>query len=112
MTLCPLFTSKILAFFCESAQYAQGCLTFVVHADLRVKPALQIGFVGAEHVKEFLTRKHKVRIRIVFRGRELAHKEFADRLLVKILQETASIGKIDRDAHMLGKSLLLILCPK
>ena len=65
-----------------------------------------------KHVKEFLTKKHKVRIRIVFRGRELAHKEFADRLLVKVLQETASIGKIDRDAHMLGKSLLLVLCPK
>jgi len=65
-----------------------------------------------KHVKEFLNKKHKVRIRVVFRGRELAHKEFADRLLAKILQETANIGKIDRDAHMLGKSLLLILCPK
>jgi translation initiation factor IF-3 len=65
-----------------------------------------------KHVKEFLNKKHKVRIRIVFRGRELAHKEFADRLLVKVLQETVNIGKIDRDAHMLGKSLLLILCPK
>ena len=66
----------------------------------------------AKHIKAFLEKKHKVRIRIVFRGRELAHKEFADRLLARILQDTSGVGKIDRAAHMLGKSLLLILCPK
>ncbi len=65
-----------------------------------------------KHIREFLTKKHKVRVRMMFRGRELAHKELADRLLATLLNDISDVGKIDRDAHMLGRSLLIILCPK
>lgn len=64
------------------------------------------------HLKEFLTKKHKVRIRIVFRGRELANKEMADKFVARLISDTADVGKIDKPAHMLGRNLLLILCPK
>jgi translation initiation factor IF-3 len=64
------------------------------------------------HVKEFLKKKHKVRIRIVFRGREIANKEMSDKFVTRIMADTGDVGKIDKEPHMLGRNLLLILCPK
>lgn len=68
--------------------------------------------VKLKHVKDFLEKKHKVKIRMMFRGREFSHKEIATRLIDKLIQDVDKIGKIDKPPQMLGKSLILILCPK
>lgn len=68
--------------------------------------------VKLRHVKDFLEKRHKVKIRMLFRGRELAHKDLAMKVIDKLIQDVDKIGKIDKPAQMLGKSLILILCPK
>lgn len=68
--------------------------------------------VKLKHIKEFLEKKHKVRIRMFFRGRELSHKEIGKRVIERLVQDVESIGKIDKDAQMFGKNLILILGPK
>jgi translation initiation factor IF-3 len=68
--------------------------------------------VKLKHVKEFLEKKHKVRIRMFFRGREMAHKEIGRRVIERVVKDVEQFGKIDRDPHMLGKVLVMILGPK
>lgn len=68
--------------------------------------------VKLKHIKEFLEKKHKVRIRMFFRGREIAHKEIGNRLIQRLLEDVSKIGKVERDQHMLGKSLILIIGPR
>ena len=47
-----------------------------------------------------------------FRGREIAHKEIGSRLIDKLLKDIEGVGRVDREPHMLGKTMVLILSPK
>lgn len=82
--------------------------------EIRISPRIDMHDYGikVKHIMEFLEKGHKVRIRMMFRGRELAHKELGNRVIEKLIQEISKIGKIDKEAQMLGKTLVLILGPK
>jgi len=78
--------------------------------------------VKLKHIKEFLEKKHKVRVRMWFRGRErvrmwfrgreIAHKDIGHKVIDKLLKDVEGVGRVDREAHMLGKTMVLILSPK
>jgi translation initiation factor IF-3 len=68
--------------------------------------------IKLNHIREFLEKKHKVKIRMMFRGREIAHRDIGDRLIGKLLQDVEKVGKIDKQAIMLGRTMVLILGPK
>jgi translation initiation factor IF-3 len=68
--------------------------------------------VKLKHIKEFLEKKHKVRVRMFFRGREITHKDIGNRLIEKLLKDIERLGRVDREPHMLGKTLVLILSPR
>ncbi|MBN3040464.1 MAG: translation initiation factor IF-3 [Candidatus Omnitrophica bacterium] len=68
--------------------------------------------VKLKHIKEFLEKKHKVRIRMWYRGREIAHKDIGNKIIDKLLKDIENVGRVDREPHMLGKTLVLVLSPK
>ncbi|MBF0494770.1 MAG: translation initiation factor IF-3 [Candidatus Omnitrophica bacterium] len=68
--------------------------------------------VKLKHIKEFLEKKDKVRVAILFRGRELAHKEKGSELLNKIAADVAALGEIDGIPKLMGKTLVLSINPK
>jgi translation initiation factor IF-3 len=68
--------------------------------------------IKLKHIKEFLEKKHKVRVRMFFRGREISHKDIGGRVIEKLIQDIEKIGRVDREPHLLGKSLVLVLAPK
>lgn len=68
--------------------------------------------VKLKHIKEFLEKKHKVRVRMWFKGREITHKEIGSRLIDQLLKDIEKVGRVDREPHMLGKTMVLILSPK
>lgn len=68
--------------------------------------------VKLKHIKEFLEKRHKVRVRLWFRGREIAYKEIGKKLVEKLIKDAEKVGRVDREPHMIGKSLILILSPK
>lgn len=68
--------------------------------------------VKLKHIKEFLEKRHKVRVRLYFRGREIAYKDIAKKLIDKLIKDVDSVGRIDREPHLIGKALVLVLSPK
>ncbi|MBD3264878.1 MAG: translation initiation factor IF-3 [Candidatus Omnitrophica bacterium] len=68
--------------------------------------------VKLKRIKEFLEKKHKVRVRMWFKGREITHKEIGSRLIDKLLKDIDKVGRVDREPHMLGKTMVLILSPR
>jgi translation initiation factor IF-3 len=68
--------------------------------------------VKLRHIKEFLEKRHKVRIRMWFRGREISHKDIGNRVIERLIKDIEKVGRVDREPHMLGKTLVLILSPK
>ncbi len=68
--------------------------------------------VKLKNAQRFLADGDKVKVTIMFRGRELSHPELGRQLLVKmadILKETVNI---EREPRLEGKNMIMIVAPK
>lgn len=66
------------------------------------------------HVREFLSEGNKVRITVMFRGREMAHPEFGRDILQHVIEATADLctGEYDVSQTKLeGRNMSLMLTP-
>ncbi|MBN1863338.1 MAG: translation initiation factor IF-3 [Victivallales bacterium] len=63
------------------------------------------------HVIEFLDKGHKVKISLMFRGREMAHKDFGLDLVRKVIEDLDEHGKADSEPRMVGRSISVTLTP-
>jgi translation initiation factor IF-3 len=63
------------------------------------------------HALEFLGKGYKVKITLMFRGREMAHKEFGFELIKRVLADTEQHGTADNDAKLLGRNITVTLSP-
>lgn len=68
--------------------------------------------VKLKHIKEFLVKRHKVRIRMMYRGREMSHKDIGKRLIDRLKQDTEKEGKVDKEPQLLGRTVVMVLGPK
>jgi translation initiation factor IF-3 len=64
------------------------------------------------HAIEFLEDDMKVRIKLRFKGRQKAHKEFGFEIVNRLVREVASHGKADSPPKMLGdRDLNVVISP-
>lgn len=68
--------------------------------------------IRLKHIQEFLEKGHKVRIRLLFKGREIIHQDIGKKLIDKLIKDTEKIARVEKPPQMIGKSLVLILGPK
>lgn len=64
------------------------------------------------HARRFLEEGNKVKVTLMFRGRQIAHPELGRQVVVRVATELAAIAKIETDARLEGKSMTMILAPK
>lgn len=79
---------------------------------LRPKTGEHDLFTKIRHIKEFIEKKDKVKVTVVFRGREITMSEQAKELLAKITAETADIAVVESDAKFEGRAMVMVLSPK
>ena len=60
----------------------------------------------------FLENNDKVRLIVKFMGRQIAHPEFGQETMQKVIQALAGMSKIERQPHFEGKQLIAILSPE
>ncbi len=63
-------------------------------------------------IREFLEDGHKVKVTIFFRGREMAHTEIGQQLLLKVAEDCADVGKIESKPKLEGRFYRMMLAPK
>lgn len=68
--------------------------------------------VRLERIKEFLEEKNKVRISVLFRGREMNHKEFGTKLLEKIIGHFGEKISVIAPPKSKGRILTATIGPK
>jgi len=68
--------------------------------------------VRVEKAKELLAKGHKVKINIFFRGREMAHIDYGRKVLDRMVEALAEVGKSEAPSKMEGKNLNLLIGPK
>jgi len=64
------------------------------------------------HARPFLEEKNKVKVTMMFRGRQVAHPELGQAVLERVATALADIGKIESAGRLEGKSMTMILAPK
>ena len=64
------------------------------------------------HARRFLQEGNKVKVTLMFRGRQIAHPELGKQVVDRVASELADLAKIESDAKMEGKSMTMILTPK
>jgi translation initiation factor IF-3 len=62
-------------------------------------------------VAEFLAEGHKVKITIMFRGREVFHPELGGKILDAIAEQVAPVGKVETHARLDGRNMTMVLAP-
>lgn len=64
-----------------------------------------------KHAREFIVKGNKVRITCMFRGREMMHPEFGERIVHRMCDDLADIAAAESPPKMLGRSLSVVLAP-
>jgi translation initiation factor IF-3 len=64
------------------------------------------------HARRFLEEGNKVKVTMMFRGRQVAHPELGKDVLDRVSTELADVGKIETEAKLEGKNMTMILAPK
>ncbi|ACK42588.1 MULTISPECIES: translation initiation factor IF-3 [Dictyoglomus] len=67
--------------------------------------------VKLRKIREFLEKGYKVRLIILFKGRQLIYNEWGDKLLERILQDISDLGTAEKKGQQVGMSLVTMLIP-
>lgn len=65
----------------------------------------------ARHAINFLKDGNKVKVSVMFKGRQMAYKEHGEELLERFVEKVADIAKIESPLKMEGRNMNLILVP-
>jgi translation initiation factor IF-3 len=64
------------------------------------------------HAREFLGDGNKVKVTMMYRGRQMAHLEFGKAVLDRVAAALADIGKVEMEAKLEGRNMTMVLAPK
>lgn len=64
------------------------------------------------HIKKFIGNKDKVKVSVIFRGREITLSELGRKVLQKIIEETEEVAMVEQNPKFEGRILVMVLSPK
>ena len=69
-------------------------------------------YVKLKNAQRFLADGDKVKVTIMFRGRELSHPELGQAVLVRFADELKDIANVEKSAKLEGRNMTMILASK
>ena len=64
------------------------------------------------HIRKFIGKKDKVKVTVLFRGREITLSQLGMGLLEQIGEETEEIAVVEQSPKFEGRTLVMLLAPK
>jgi translation initiation factor IF-3 len=64
------------------------------------------------HIKKFIERKDKVKVTVIFRGREITLSQLGRELLERVIMETEEISSVEQPPKFEGRTMIMVLSPK
>lgn len=68
--------------------------------------------VKVKHIKKFLENQDKVKVSMMFRGREIAFTEIGRRIMTEIKGQLGDDCVIDQEPRLEGRNMVMIVSPK
>ena len=97
----------------QKAKESRKKATHISIKEVKFRPKIGIGDFDTKvrHIVEFLNEGHKVKVTLQFRGREMAHPELGTKVLNKVAENTAEMGKIEAHPRQDGRNMTMVLAP-
>ena len=100
----------------DEAQRAKESRRKTVHVgikEMKYRPKIGPGDFDTKtrQVEKFLNEGHKVKITIMFRGREVYHPEHGKRILDRIAEKMEGIAKIEAEPKLDNRNMIMVLAP-
>ena len=100
----------------DAAQRAKESKRKAVHVgikEMKYRPKIGPGDFDTKtrQVAKFLEEGHKVKITIMFRGREVFHPELGKKILDRIAEQMDGMGKSESDPRLDGRNMVMVLAP-
>jgi translation initiation factor IF-3 len=93
---------------------AKKSQTVIQVKEIKLKPKTEEHDVQVKlkHIKKFLNNHDKVKVSMMFRGREIAFTDIGRKLMETIKSELANECIIDQEPRLEGRNMVMIFSPK
>lgn len=93
---------------------AKKSQTVIQVKEIKLKPKTEEHDVQVKmkHIRKFLGNHDKVKVSMMFRGREIAFTDIGRKLMEKIRDELANECTIDQQPRLEGRNMVMIFSPK
>ncbi len=98
----------------QKAKEARRRQTTISIKEIKLRPKIDDHDFDTKkgHVERFLRKGDKVKLTIMFRGRELVHPHLGERLLRRMAEDLAEIGEIESEPNLDGRNMVMMLAPR
>ena len=81
--------------------------------EIKLRPVTEIHDYNfkIKNAQKFLTKGDKVKFTVRFKGREMQHTHLGNKLMQRIINDTASLGKVEVQPKFEGKQIIMIVQP-
>ncbi len=66
----------------------------------------------ARHAKNFIEDGNKVKVTVIFKGRELAYTEIGEELLNRFIERLSDVAKVEQEPKFEGRAMHAIIAPQ
>ena len=97
----------------QKAKQARKHQSQIQVKEIKFRPKIGIGDYNTKkgHVERFLNQRAKVKVTIMFRGREQSHPERGRDLLLRLAEDVKEIGMIESQPLLDGRNMVMLLGP-
>ena len=97
----------------QKAKESRKKSTNVVVKEMKYRPKIGVGDFDTKtkKVEHFLTEGHKVKVTIMFRGREMQHPELGRKILDQVAEAVTAVAKIEAYPRLDGRNMTMVLGP-
>ena len=81
--------------------------------EMKYRPKIGTGDFDTKtkQVARFLGEGHKVKITIMFRGREMSHPELGKKILDHVAEQVGPVAKVESEPKLDGRNMIMVLAP-
>lgn len=97
----------------QKAKRAKKHQTSIIIKEIKIRPKIEDHDfdVKKRHVERFLKGGARVKVTIMFRGREMTHTDIGRGLLDRLAEEIKDFGTIESQPKLDGRNMIMVLAP-
>ncbi|MGD0828821.1 MAG: translation initiation factor IF-3 [Desulfobaccales bacterium] len=98
----------------KKQQEARRRQTIIQVKEIKVRPKIEEHDMDfkLKNSRRFLSEGDKVKISVIFRGREIAHTDRGIRILARMAEALGDVGTVEQAPKLEGRNMFMLITPK